>query len=49
MKPCIVDIDMVEHWPQVKRGHWKKEEAKAHFNCLFDFDSRNWAKKHDLL
>ena len=48
-KPCIVDIDMVEHWPQVKRGHWTKEEAKAYFNHLFDFDSRNWAKEHDLL
>lgn len=41
---CLVDIDMVEHWPQVVSGLWKTREAVAYLDHLFDFDSRAWAR-----
>ena len=45
----MVDIDMAASWPQVKRGIWTEEEARAYFNHLFDFDSRAWALKEGFI
>jgi len=45
----VVDVDMAEYWPQVRRGAWTQEQAEAYFDHLFDFDSRAWAREHDLL
>lgn len=45
----IVDAGMANYWPQVRRGDWTQKQAEAYINHLFDFDSRAWARKHDLL
>ena len=45
----VLDLEMAEYWPQVRRGVWKKEQAEAYFNHLFDFDSRAWAEERGLL
>lgn len=45
----VVDADMAEYWPQVRRGEWTKEQAEAYIDHLFDFDSRAWACEHGLL
>lgn len=44
----VVDIEMAEHWPQVRSGLWTQEQAEAYFNHLFDFDSRAWARARGL-
>ena len=47
--PVLVDPSNVHHWPQVQRGVWSCEHAVAYFNYLFDFNSRAWARKNELL
>jgi len=39
----LVDREDVEHWPQVYRGIWSRDEALAYFDHHFDFDSGSWA------
>lgn len=46
--PYLVDIQELEHWPQVKDGEWEIESARRYFNHLFDFDGRNWARIRGL-
>ncbi|MDX9885100.1 hypothetical protein [Thauera sp.] len=46
--PYLVDIQDLEHWPQVENGHWEAESAKRYFDHLFDFDARNWARIRGL-
>ena len=48
-KNHIVDVEMVEYWPQVCQGRWTKKQAEAYFHHLFDFDSRIWAHERGLL
>lgn len=48
-RPHIVDVDMAEYWPYVRRGVWTQEQSEAYLNHLFDYDSRAWAREHDLL
>jgi len=48
-KNHVVDVEMVEYWPQVRRGVWTKEQAEAYFNHLFDFESKSWARERGLL
>lgn len=45
----VVDITMVDWWPQVVRGIWSREQATDYFNHLFEFDSRRWARNRGLL
>ena len=45
--PFIVTIEMVEYWPQVRRGIWTLEQAVAYMNHLFDFNPREWARRQD--
>lgn len=47
--PCIIDIDNVDYWPQVRRGVWDRETAIQYVNHLFDFDSHAWAEARGLL
>lgn len=48
-KCWMVDIDLVDHWPQVRLGVWTRGQAEAYFDHLFDFDSRDWARERGLL
>jgi hypothetical protein len=48
-RPIIFDIEMAEHWVQVQKNVWTHDQAVAYFNHLFDFDSRKWARKHNLI
>lgn len=45
----VVDITMVNWWPQVIQGVWSSGQAKQYFDYLFDFDSRAWAWERGLL
>lgn len=47
-KRWMVDIDLVDHWPQVRAGAWTKDEAEGYFEHLFEFDSRDWARRRGL-
>jgi len=47
-RASVVDISMVEYWPQVRRGVWSRDQAISYVDHLFDFDSRSWAKKRNL-
>ena len=48
-EPHIVDVDMAEYWPQVRRDVWTREQAEAYLDHLFDFDSRAWARERNFL
>lgn len=48
-QPFFIDIKDVDYWPQVRRGIWKREEAIAYINHLFDFDSSIWAREKGLI
>jgi hypothetical protein len=45
----IIDVEMVDHWPQVRRGVWGREHARAYVDHLFDFDARAWARDEGLV
>lgn len=45
----VVDISMLDWWPQVTRGVWSPEQARDYFNHLFEFDSREWASDRGFL
>lgn len=45
----VVELEMIEYWPQVRHGVWSRAAAEAYFNHLFDFDSRAWARDRGLL
>jgi hypothetical protein len=47
--PFVIAVEDAEYWPQVRRGVWSRDEAARYFHHLFDFDSRAWARDHDLL
>ncbi len=47
--PGIIDVDMVDYWPQVCNGVWSRDQAIAYFNHLFDFDSLAWAREKGML
>ena len=42
-EPSIIDIQMIEYWPQVKNGLWSIKQATDYFDHVFEFDSRKWA------
>lgn len=46
--PYLVDIQELEHWPQVVSGQWDAEAAKHYFNHLFDFNALAWAQVREL-
>jgi hypothetical protein len=48
-RPPIIDIELAQHWPQVRGGLWTKAQAEAYFHHLFDFDSIAWARKSGLV
>ena len=37
----IIDVSMVDYWPQVRTGLWSRKQAIANFDYLFDFNSRD--------
>lgn len=45
----IVSLNHVECWPNVYSGLWSVEDATTYFNHIFDFDSKSWAKKNNML
>jgi hypothetical protein len=47
--PRIIEMNDVEYWPQVRRNIWPRKSALEYFNHLFDFDSKEWARKQGLL
>lgn len=44
----IIDLDLVEHWPQVQCGVWDLRSAAAYVEHLFSFDARAWAQREGL-
>jgi len=38
----------VEHWPNVVRGHWSPDDARAYCAHLFTFDAKGWAAQRGL-
>jgi hypothetical protein len=46
---ALLDVNELEHWPQVRLGVWSQQNAMDYFNHLFDFDSRSWARARGLL
>lgn len=44
----LIDVQYVDHWPQVYQGTWTKDQALAYFNHCFDFDARAWAQARGL-
>jgi hypothetical protein len=47
--PFTIRVEDAEHWPQVRRGVWRLDEAVRYFHHLFDFDGRSWARERGLL
>ena len=45
----IVCLNHVEYWPNVYSGLWSVKDATTYFNHIFDFDSKSWAKKNNML
>jgi hypothetical protein len=45
----LVIAEEVDHWPQVYRGVWTREEALTYFDHQFDFNARGWAEQLGLL
>jgi hypothetical protein len=46
--PMIIDTSHVDHWPQVRQGLWRREDALRYVDHLFDFDSIGWARERGL-
>jgi len=50
--PCIprmlVDIALIDEWPQVRSGIWERKQALEYFNHHFDFKSQEWARNMGL-
>lgn len=49
IRPVVTEPRDVDYWPQVESGIYTREEALAYFHYLFDFDSLEWAREHNLL
>jgi hypothetical protein len=47
-RPGLVCVDEVQYWPLVRSGVWSIEDARTYVDHLFDFDSREWARKQRL-
>lgn len=47
--PFIVNVDMVDYWPQVRHGLWTRQQAVAFMDHLFDFEPRAWARHSRLV
>ena len=47
--PFVIDLNDVNHWPQVRAGVWDRESAIQYFSFLFDHESRQWADEQGLL
>jgi len=45
----IIDVEHVDHWPQVRDGVWDRETARAYVEHLFRFDTRAWARTKNLV
>lgn len=44
----VVDVNEVDHWPQVYRGNWTRKQALEYFDHCFDFDAIAWARARGL-
>ena len=44
----VVDVNEVDHWPQVYRGTWTRKQALDYFDHCFDFDAVAWARARGL-
>lgn len=45
----LVDVQHINHWPQVRPGYWSRDEAASFFFHHFEFNSRAWAAERGLL
>lgn len=44
-----INAEDAELWPQVRRRVWNLRDAVSYFHHLFEFDSREWARRQGLL
>ncbi|MCW8196672.1 hypothetical protein F6455_17915 [Proteobacteria bacterium 005FR1] len=44
----LVHVSEIHHWPQVYRGIWSADEARAYIDHLFHFDAKAWASSMGL-
>lgn len=47
-QPWVIDVDEVDHWPQVRNGTWSRTAAIRYIDHLFDFDAAAWAQQLGL-
>lgn len=48
-EPYVIDVSMVDYWPQVRRGVWSRAQAEAYVAHLFRFDDRTWARERSVV